>query len=422
MRPIIEVENLGKSYVVQQIGDKWSGDFADVAVDTFHKLVRGQLFKKKTEQRFWALRDLDFKVYPGEVVALAGHNGAGKSTLLKVLSRITVPNQGSALIRGRLGSLLEVGTGFHADLTGRENVYLSGTILGMNRLEVNQRFEEIVAFAEMEAFIDQKVKRYSSGMYLRLAFSVAAHLSTEVLLIDEALAVGDVNFQRKCMGKMGQIAGQGRTVLFVSHSVSAMRNLCTRGLLLDHGRIVMDGDIESIVQGYLAHGSAGEDAKVWTNETDAYRHPAFQPMRLQLLTPEQLTEAPDFGSKMVVRIQGKIEEPEPELNVGISVTTPEGNELFRSFFRDNPRNADMRLSKGIHTFSIPLPVRILNEGNYRIEIIANDTRQWILETGKGNPSIPLSIQGGFDSTPYWLQRRPGLISPEIEWAIVTDAT
>ncbi len=417
MKPIIEVQNLGKSYVVQKPGDRWAGDLSDAAAQVLRRLLKGQIFRKEVRERFWALRDVSFQVFPGEVVALAGHNGAGKSTLLKVLCRITAPNAGSALIRGRIGSLLEVGTGFHADLTGRENTYLSGTILGMSRREVNARFDEIVAFAEMESFIDEKVKRYSSGMYMRLAFSVAAHLSTEVLLVDEALAVGDVNFQRKCMGKMGQIAGQGRTVLFVSHNASAMRNLCTRGILLDHGRVIQDGDIETIVQAYLTYGSKGEQNADWTNSTDSFCHPAFQPLSLRLSYKDPLTETPDFQSEMTVCLEGAIEIPDPDLNVGISITTPEGNEIFRSFLRDTPTLADKKFSKGKHSFRIPLPVRLLNEGDYRIEIVAHNTKAWFLEPGKGNPSIPFSIQGGFGITPYWLERRPGVIAPELTWSI-----
>jgi len=417
MRPIIEVNGLGKSYVAHKPGQKWSGDFADIAMDLLHRIARGEIFRKEVEERFWALRHLEFKVYPGEVVALAGHNGAGKSTLLKVLSRITMPNEGSALIRGRLGSLLEVGTGFHPDLTGRENVFLAGTILGMSRLEVNQRFDEIVAFAEMETFIDQKVKRYSSGMYLRLAFSVAAHLSTEVLLIDEALAVGDVNFQRKCMGKMGQIAGEGRTVLFVSHSVSAMRNLCTRGILLDHGQLVMDGNIETVIQAYLAHGSKSDDRLEWVNPTNAYFHPSFQPQSLRLINEDEQSSHPDFRSRLSVQIEAFIQSPEQDLNIGLCVSTPEGNELFRTFLRDTPAFADLRLESGRHLLSVALPSCILNEGDYRIELIATASNLWLLEPSKGNPSIPFSIQGGFGITPYWLQRRPGILAPELEWSV-----
>lgn len=420
-RPILEVKGISKSYLIPKAGQRWVGDFADVAVEAIRRLATGQLFQRATQERFWALRDVSFEVRPGEVIALAGHNGAGKSTLLKVLSRITAPNEGSALIRGRIGSLLEVGTGFHPDLTGRENVFLAATILGMRRAEVAHLFDEIVAFAEMESFIDMQVKRYSSGMYLRLAFSVAAHLSTELLLVDEALAVGDVNFQRKCMGKMGQIAGQGRTVLFVSHSVSAMRTLCTRGILLDRGRLVVDGSIDSIVQAYLAGNKAEESSgAAWINHDNAYPDPFFQPLRFEMSVLEGANgeTSAQFDGTIGLSIEGKVEEEVEGLQIGVMVSTPEGVELFRSFHRDCPRNVERRFEPGTHRLKVVLPARILNEGEYRVELVAmiNGQRE-ILAPGKGNPSLPFSIHGGFGRTPYWIQRRPGLLAPELNWVL-----
>jgi ABC-type polysaccharide/polyol phosphate transport system ATPase subunit len=202
----------------------------------------------------WALRDVSFEVLPGDVVGIVGRNGAGKSTLLKVLSRITEPTDGRVELRGRVGSLLEVGTGFHQELTGRENVYLNGAILGMTRREIDRKFDEIVAFAEIDAFLDTPVKRYSSGMYTRLAFAVAAHLDPEILIIDEVLAVGDVQFQKKCLGKMGEVARSGRTILFVSHNVNAVQRLCNKVLLLSRGRAEGYGDTAELVQRYLEAG------------------------------------------------------------------------------------------------------------------------------------------------------------------------
>lgn len=207
--------------------------------------------RRASPVELWALSDIGFEIQPGEVVGIVGRNGAGKSTLLKVLSRITEPTAGRIEIYGRVGSLLEVGTGFHPELSGRENIFLNGSILGMARGEIARKFDEIVAFAELEQFIDTPVKRYSSGMYIRLAFAVAAHLEPEILLIDEVLAVGDAAFQKKCLGKMGEIAQHGRTVLFVSHNTAAMLNLCRRGLLIERGRLVADGAIEPVIQQYL---------------------------------------------------------------------------------------------------------------------------------------------------------------------------
>ena len=206
----------------------------------------------------WALKDLSFEVRRGEVVGIIGRNGAGKSTLLKILSQITEPTEGRAGIRGRVGSLLEVGTGFHPELSGRENIYLNGAVLGMKKTEINRKLDEIVAFAEVEKFLDTPVKRYSSGMYVRLAFAVAAHLEPEILLVDEVLAVGDAQFQKKCLGKMGNVAREGRTILFVSHSMAAVQSLCSRGIVLQAGEMFYDGDVEKAIERYLQSGPARE--------------------------------------------------------------------------------------------------------------------------------------------------------------------
>jgi len=221
---------------------------------------------KDRNPEFWALRDVSFDVQPGEVVGVIGRNGAGKSTLLKILTRITEPTAGEAVINGRVGSLLEVGTGFHPELTGRENVYMNGTILGMKKREIAAKFEEIVAFSEIEKFIDTPVKRYSSGMYVRLAFAVAAHLEPEILLVDEVLAVGDVSFQKKCLGKMEDVAKQGRTVLFVSHNMAAVQNLCQRVILLQNGRLVAVGSQLEIISAYL--GAVGDKSGQLRNRAD----------------------------------------------------------------------------------------------------------------------------------------------------------
>lgn len=222
--------------------------FARKAID----LARGREIVQGDEiEEFWALKDVNLEVKEGEVLGIIGRNGAGKTTLLKILSRITEPTSGRITLRGRVGSLLEVGTGFHPELTGRENIYLNGAILGMRRAEVRRRFDEIVTFAEVDKFLDTPVKRYSSGMYVRLAFAIAAHLEPEILIVDEVLAVGDVEFQKKCLGKMQDVAGHGRTVLFVSHNMAAVRALCTQGLLLVQGAIASEGAIETVVKHYM---------------------------------------------------------------------------------------------------------------------------------------------------------------------------
>jgi lipopolysaccharide transport system ATP-binding protein len=228
------------------------------------------MYGSDDSSEFRALNDVSFEVEPGEVVGIIGPNGAGKSTLLKIISRITEPTAGRVIITGRTSSLLEVGTGFHPELTGKENVYLNGAILGMSRREIARKFDEIVAFAEVEKFLDTPVKRYSSGMYVRLAFSVAAHLDPEILIIDEVLAVGDADFQKKCLGKMHKVNQQGRTVLFVSHNMMAVKSLCTRAILFDKGKVAFDGDVDSVVDRYLSSGA--DFARIGIIPEEAPRH------------------------------------------------------------------------------------------------------------------------------------------------------
>ena len=255
MNDAIKVEGLSKRY---RIGGRESyGTLRDTLAASFTSPLRrvASMFKKSNGQQgdgaaVWALKDITFSASPGEVVGIVGRNGSGKSTLLKILSRITSPTHGMCEVRGNVRSLLEVGTGFHPELTGRENIYLNGAILGMKRSELNRSFDAIVDFAEVEKFIDTPVKHYSSGMYLRLAFAVAAHLRSEILLVDEVLAVGDAAFQQKCLGKMGEVTNDGRTILFVSHNMAAVRTLCSRGVLLDQGNLVYAGEIERVLFKY----------------------------------------------------------------------------------------------------------------------------------------------------------------------------
>lgn len=259
---IIKVENLGKCYRIrhEQERQKYVA-LRDVIAERFKQLVRGGSAIPARED-FWALKEISFEINPGEVVGVIGRNGAGKSTLLKILSRITQPTAGRATLRGRVASLLEVGTGFHQELTGRENIFLNGAILGMKRSEIKRKFDEIVAFAEVDRFLDTPVKHYSSGMYVRLAFAVAAFLTTEVLVVDEVLAVGDAEFQRRCLNRMGIEAKQGRTVLLVSHNMQAVEALTSRALLLEDGGLVFDGDTHSAVQRYMDTSAAQEKAEL----------------------------------------------------------------------------------------------------------------------------------------------------------------
>jgi lipopolysaccharide transport system ATP-binding protein len=251
-KPIIEVKDLSKQY---RIGER--APYGSLREEIMQAL--GSPFRRRSrpssDNTIWALKDVSFEVHEGEVLGIIGRNGAGKSTLLKILSRITEPTEGRVEFRGRVASLLEVGTGFHGELTGRENILLNGALLGMSREEIRQKFDEIVAFAEIEKFLDTPVKRYSSGMYVRLAFAVAAHLDPEILLIDEVLAVGDASFQKKCLGKMGDVARGGRTVLFVSHNMGAVQRLCTHAILLHNGHIKEDGESNSVIDSYLCESN-----------------------------------------------------------------------------------------------------------------------------------------------------------------------
>ncbi|PYN50294.1 MAG: ABC transporter ATP-binding protein, partial [Candidatus Rokuibacteriota bacterium] len=271
----IRVAGLGKQYQIG--GDRKPyktirESITDMVLDPLRRLRAGlSADALNGEHAFWALKDVSFEVNRGEVVGIIGRNGAGKSTLLKILSRITEPTEGEVEIVGRVGSLLEVGTGFHPELTGRENVYLNGAILGMKRSEIDRRFDEIVAFSEIERFLETPVKHYSSGMYARLAFAVAAHLEPEILLVDEVLAVGDAAFQKKCLGKMGDVAEQGRTVLFVSHNLGAINDLCARSILLNNGQVEIDGAPDKVIRTYLGHGnSATPTIELEATSSNAY--------------------------------------------------------------------------------------------------------------------------------------------------------
>ena len=275
----IFVENLSKNYRIGKLsnGKDGQGNLSRLIKSPFSYLA-STLSHASADEILWALKDVSFEVNHGEVVGIIGRNGAGKSTLLKILSRITEPTSGRAWVNGRVGSLLEVGTGFHPELTGRENIYLSGAILGMRREEIDRKFDDIVEFAETEKFLNTPVKRYSSGMYVRLAFAVAAHLEPEILLVDEVLAVGDAAFQKKCLGKMGDVATHGRTILFVSHNMIAIQNLCERTIWLNDGIIEAEGPSEVVIPKYLSKSFAASTEQIWE---DAEAAPGNSKVRLR---------------------------------------------------------------------------------------------------------------------------------------------
>jgi len=252
MEPVIKIEHLSKKYILSHQAQERYVALRDVITNKVKTTFKPKINKThKYSEEFWALKDVSFEINKGDRVGIIGRNGAGKSTFLKILSQITEPTEGKVTINGRVASLLEVGTGFHPELTGRENIFLNGSILGMSKREIQSKFDEIVAFSEVEKFLDTPVKRYSSGMYVRLAFSVAAHLEPDVLIIDEVLAVGDMAFQKKCLGKMEEVSGQGRTILFVSHNMQAIQKICTKGVLLNQGKIIAIGETTSVIEKYL---------------------------------------------------------------------------------------------------------------------------------------------------------------------------
>jgi lipopolysaccharide transport system ATP-binding protein len=368
---IIRVENLGKKYVIPHAGAKRSNTFRDALMNGVRSL--GQRLRHPwqgnghdTSEEFWALKDVNFEVKRGDVVGIIGRNGAGKSTLLKILSRITEPTTGRVTIDGRVASLLEVGTGFHGELSGRENIYLNGAILGMGRAEIGRKFDEIVAFAEVEKFIDTPVKHYSSGMYMRLAFAVAAHLEPEILIVDEVLAVGDVAFQKKCLGRMGEVAREGRTVLFVSHNIAALGCICQRGILIANGKKEADGPLESVIRRYLTASTNREGERVF------HLHPskAFQFARARLLTPQGIASAIFEASESItVEVQYLARTLIRNGLLGARVSTVEGIPVFSTWQSDTLEVGECcDITPGVFLACFTLPGGLLVPGPYLLTL------------------------------------------------------
>ena len=315
-----------------------------------------------TDACMWALRNVSFELKPGEVVGLIGRNGAGKSTLLKILSRITDPSEGWVDIRGRIGSLLEVGAGFHPELTGRENVFLSGTVLGMRNREIRRKFDEIIAFANVERFVDTPVKHYSSGMFLRLAFAVAAHLEPEILLVDEVLAVGDARFQRKCLDKMQDVGERGSTVILVSHNMPAITRLCERAILLDQGAVVADGPAHQVVAAYLSSGLTTSSAREWGDDASA---PAAPEVRLRAVRVRgedgQITEAVDIRQRVGVELEYDVLQPGHVILPHFTLHNAEGAFVFVSFDQSDEWRGRVR-DPGRYVSTGWIPGNLLSEG------------------------------------------------------------
>lgn len=317
------------------------------------------IFKKRNSQNdeFYALKNVSFSINKGDVVGIVGKNGAGKSTLLKILSQITKPSEGTIHIDGRIASLLEVGTGFHPELTGRENIYLNGTILGMTRKEVKEKFDEIVAFSGIEKFIDTAVKHYSSGMYVRLAFSVAAHLEPEILVIDEVLAVGDIEFQKKCLGKMQDVASKGRTVLFVSHNMSAVKSLCNTAVYLDQGKLVKQGNVQEIIDKYLSENS-GEGNRIEWNEANAPKNEYIQLNKVEIIN----NELNYINEELSIEIDFNYTGENTSLNLSIVLTDFNETPIFNVFTESKESN------QGNYKAIIKIPANLLNSIKYSLDI------------------------------------------------------
>jgi len=362
----ISVRNLGKQY---RIGGRQqrSERLTEALAAPFRRLRRfGQAVP--AEEIFWALRNVSFDLNRGEVLGIIGRNGAGKSTLLKLLSRITVPTEGRMEIHGRMGALLEVGTGFHPELTGRENIYLNGTILGMKRVEISRKFDEIVAFSGIETFLDTPVKRYSSGMYVRLAFAVAAHLEPEILLIDEVLAVGDAAFQKKCLGKISTIAGEGRTVLFVSHNMPAVKSLCTRAILVDHGQIEREGDTAAVVQHYLSRG-ADVGGKVWTESERPGNHSfKLDSLRLLNVSGEEVSSI-NISEDLLIEMTYEVIEDGAYAGFSLILLDSEGQALFGSLSNLEERFYGRPLAPGRYRSVCRLNGNFLNAGKFSFKLV-----------------------------------------------------
>lgn len=416
----IQCEGLSKRYRIGEL-ERYKA-LRDTLTDALYAPVRRlrSAFRPSNGQHtnghhsFWALKDLSFEIKHGEVVGIIGRNGAGKSTLLKILSRITKPTEGYARINGRVGSLLEVGTGFHPELTGRENIYLNGAILGMKKAELDRKFDEIVAFAEIEKFLDTPVKRYSSGMYVRLAFAVAAHLEPEILVVDEVLAVGDAQFQKKCLGKMGEVAKKGRTVLFVSHNMAAVQRLCTRAMWLDKGEIIEDGEAGQVVSSYLKHSSSMLAEQSWNDIATA---PGNDEVRLR-----RVCVRPENGSPsepITVRTPFVMEfeywnlQPNAYLNLSLHVYTEDGVMAFNAVPVHEPRWSGRPFPAGLFRSVCRVPGDLLNDGMHRVELLIVKNEGVVIY--RQDDVLVFDVRDSIEMRGGWHGRWSGATRPNLEW-------
>jgi lipopolysaccharide transport system ATP-binding protein len=422
----IQIQDLSKQYHIGKAHDTYPtlreqmADFFVAPVRRARKLLRGQATgAAELDETIWALRDISFEVNQGEIVGIIGRNGAGKSTLLKILSRITEPTSGWARIRGRVGSLLEVGTGFHQELTGRENVFLNGAILGMTQAEIQAKFDEIVSFSEVGKFIDTPVKHYSSGMRLRLAFAVAAHLEPEILIIDEVLSVGDARFQRKCLNKMQDVRQVGRTVLFVSHNMSAITRLCERTILLDEGRIIADGPSHKVVSTYLNSGLGTTAAREWPDPATA---PASEVARLRAARVKtedgQISDSIKIWESIGIEIEYDVLQSGHILMPHFFVNNSEGTLVFVALDQDptwqgRPRPAGRYLSTGW------IPGNLLTEDSVMVGVALRSLEPNLPQFYEPDV-VAFQIVDTFETDKRtargrYAKRIPGVIRPLLKW-------
>ena len=416
---VIRVAGLGKQY---RIGNKQEcyKTLAETVRHSFtapfRKLRSGlQNGNGRRNSTIWALKDLSIAINRGEVLGIIGRNGAGKSTLLKILSRITEPTEGYAEVDGSVSSLLEVGIGFHQELTGRENIYLNGAILGMKRNEITRNFDEIVAFAEIEKFIDTPVKRYSTGMYLRLAFAVAAHLQSEILIVDEVLAVGDAQFQKKCLGKMNEIRGGGRTILFVSHNLAAIQSLCSRALWVQDGRGIEDGEPGAVVADYLKTATMFLGEKVWDDRATA---PGGDEVRLHAirLIPEGDTnvELMNTATPLVIEVEYWSLKPDTKLSLIMSVYNQEEVCVFSSNSASEQAWQDKPLPTGLFRSQCHIPGNMLNDGAYRVSLVVFKDGSTVVH--REEDALVFEIQDNVEDRNGWYGKWAGVIRPKLYWS------
>jgi len=416
----IKVENLSKKYTISHERERGDDNFREAIIGTTKKIITSlnpfsqtSACKDTTKEEFLALNNISFEVNQGDKVGIIGRNGAGKSTLLKVLSRITEPTSGKIHINGRIASLLEVGTGFHPELTGRENIYLNGAILGMSRAEIKKKFDEIVAFAEVEKFLDTPVKRYSSGMYVRLAFAVAAHLEPEILVVDEVLAVGDVEFQKKCLGKMSEVSKEGRTILFVSHNMHAIKQLCNKCVYLKSGKVIEIGYTQKILDLYMSKkNNLQYDFPIQSDELI---------IKNFLITQESLeVEDIDGGKPISIDIDFKLLDNVTNFRIGIYLKSLTNQVILRSFIADWDANLET-MNKGEYTISLSIPESLINKGIYTVELHASryGRKNYFSTNNTITKEITISLPSLYNSAHSTEEFESSIILKE-QWIIKND--